>query len=234
MAKSVIFTQNHNHFDELEVPHFVYKHNWIIKFYKFPFGLKFNKVYYKRDGKKLVAFRILAYTICDVKPSPRVYPMYYLVQLPNQPLQWMVDFITKDTKVYNSVDEFVLSNGADCVNLQWESWASQFKVCKEGVGNCYFFDYDFWTIKNGAVVKSKGACMDRFVATEDGFFVNISKKSYFGHYVEEGIYLDKMAATMDLLQVTEVVDFENEQTNIKISINVLDNTPKYTKIKFVE
>lgn len=233
MEKSVIFTQNHNHFNELEVPCFKFKHNWISKYYKFPFGLKFNKTYYKHDGEKLVAFRILAYTICDVKPNIHTYPMYYLVQQPNQPLRWMVDFITQDTKVYNSVDEYVLSSGTDCVNLQWECWASQFNVWSVH-DDSYFFEYDYWTIKKGSVVKSKGAYMDRFVATEDGFFVNISKKSYHSHYGEEGIYLDKMLATRYLLQDMEVVDFENEPQNIKININVLNNTPKYTKIKFVE
>lgn len=233
MAKSVIFTQNHNHFNELDVPCFKYKHNWISKYYKFPFGLKFNKTYYKHDGEKLVAFRILAYTICDVRPNNHTYPMYYLIQLPNQPLQWIVDFITQDTRVYDSVEDYVLSGGANSVDLCWERWAFQFKVWAVH-DDSYFFEYDYWTIKKGAVVKSKGAYMNRFVATEDGFFVNIAKESYHSHYGEEGIYLDKMLATKDLLQDMNVVDFENEPTNIKININVLDNTPKYTKIKFVE
>lgn len=233
MAKSVIFTQNHNHFNELNVPRFNYKHNWLSKYYKFPFGLKFNKTYYKHDGEKLIAFRILAYTICDNRNNNYGYPMYYLVQLPNQPLQWSVDFITENTRVYNSVEDYVLSSGTDCVNLQWERWATQFNVWSVH-DDSYFFEFDYWTIKKGAVVKSKGAWMDNFVATEDGFFVNIAKTSYHSHYSEEGIYLDKMSATKELLQDMDVVDFENEPTNIKISINVLDNTPKYTKIKFVE
>lgn len=233
MAKSVIFTQNHNHFNELGVPCFKYKHNWISKYYKFPFGLTFNKTYYKHDGEKLVAFRILAYTICDERPNNHTYPMYYLVQLPNQSLQWIVGFITQDTRVYDSVEDYVLSGGANSVDLCWKNWASQFKVW-DVHDDSYFFEYDYWTIKKGAVVKSKGAYMNRFVATEDGFFVNIAKESYHSHYGEEGIYLDKMIATRVLLQDMEVVDFKNEPTNIKININVLDNTPKYTKIKFVE
>ena len=234
MAKSVIFTQNHTHFNELNVPRCKYKHNWLNKCYKFPFGLKFNKTYYKHDGEKLVAFRILAYTICDSKISTTyTYPMYYLVQLPNQPLQWMVDFITQDTRVYNSVEDYVLSGGANSVHLEWQGWYTQFNV-RSVHDDSYFFDDEFWTIKKGAVVKSKGAWMDYFVATEDGFFVNIAKTSYHSHYDEEGIYLDKMTAQRDLLQDMDIVDFENEPKSIKISINVLDNTPKYTKIKFVE
>lgn len=233
MAKSVIFTQNHKYYDELDVPRFRYKHNWFVKYYKFPFDLKFNKTYYKHDGEKLVAFRILAYTICDVTPNSYTHPMYYLVQMPNQPLQWMVDFIKEDMRVYNSVEDYVLSGGANSVDLCWKGWYTQLNVWNVH-DDSYFFENDYWTIKKGAVVKSKGAYTNRFVATEDGFFVNIAKESYHSHYDEEGIYLDKMAATKVLLQDMDVVDFENEPTNIKISINVLDNTPKYTKLKFVE
>lgn len=237
MAKSVIFTQNNNYYKELNVPCFKYKHNWLSKFYKFPFGLKFNKTYYKHDGEKLVAFRILAYTICDnslYKKGEYHYPMYYLVQMPNQPLQWIVDFIIPTIKVYNSVDEYVLSGGADCVNLQWESWVTQFNVWSVHTDSTFFFEYDYWTIKNGAVAKSKGAWLNNFVATEDGFFADIAKTSYHSHYDEKGIYIDKMSATRELLQDMDVVDFENEPTNIKISVKVLDNTPKYTKLQFVE
>lgn len=236
MAKSVIFTQNNNYYNELNVPRFEYKHNWISKYYKFPFGLKFNKTYYKHDGEKLVAFRILAYTICDnysAKKGNYHFPMYYLVQLPNQPLQWIVDFIAPTINVYNSVEEYVLSSGADCVNLQWDSWATHFDVWRVH-DDSLFFENECWTIKDGAVVKSKGAYTNIFVATEDGFFVNIAKTSYHSHYGEKGIYLDKMSATRELLQDMDVVDFENEPTSIKLSVKVLDNTPKYTKLKFVE
>jgi hypothetical protein len=236
MAKSVTFTQNPNYYKDLNVPYFNYKHNWIDKFYKFPFGLKFNRTYYKHDGEKLVAFRILAYTFCDdrgKRKNDHHYPMYYLVQLPNKPLQWIVDFITQDTNVYLSVEDYVLSGGSCFVNLQWEFWITQFNVWSVH-SDTFFFESDYWTIKKGAVVKSKGAWMDSFVATEDGFFVDIAKTSYHSHYNENGIYLDKMSATRELLQDMDVVDFENEPTSIKISINVLDNTPKYTKLQFVE
>lgn len=233
MTKSVTFTQNPIHYKELNIPRFKYKHNWIDKHYKFPFGLKFNKTYYKHDGEKLVAFRILAYTFCDDRKNDHHHPMYYLVQLPNQPLQWMMDFITQDTKVYLSVEDYVLSGGACFVNLKWEFWITQFNVWNVH-SDTYFFESDYWTIKDGAVVKSKGAWLNNFVVTEDGVFVDIAKTSYHTHYNEKGIYIDKMSATKELLQNMDVVDFENEPTSIKISINVLDNTPKYTKLQFVE
>lgn len=71
-----------------------------------------------------------------------------------------------------------------------------------------------------------------FVATDDGFFVNIASTSYRSYQGENGIYLDKMVATKVLLKDMQVIDFENEPITIKM--NILDNTPKYTKIMFVE
>jgi hypothetical protein len=227
----VTYLQDHTPFDELNVPRCKYKHNWLNMGYQFPFGLKFNKTYYKYDGSNLTAFRILAYTICDETNSIREYPIYYLVQLPNQSVRWIKDFITNKIRVYNSIEEYVTSGGADFVDLHWLCWVARFNV-RSVHDDTYFFDDDFWTIKTGAVVPSKGAYFNRFVATEDGFFANIGKDSYHNHYGEEGIFLDKKTATQNLLDDMDVVDFENEPITIKM--NVLDNTPKLLKLKFVE
>ena len=61
----VTYLQDHTPFNELNVPRCHFKHNWLDKKYKFPFELKFNRTYYKYDADKLIAFRILAYTIDD-------------------------------------------------------------------------------------------------------------------------------------------------------------------------
>jgi hypothetical protein len=96
----------------------------------------------------------------------------------------------------------------------------------------YFFNDEFWTIREGVITKSYGAYFNRFVVTEDGFFVNIGNDSYHSHYKEKGIFLDKMSATKVLLNNMSVVDFENDPITIKMK--VLDNTPKLLKIQFVE
>lgn len=227
----VTYLQDHTPFDELNVPRCKYKHNWLSVKYKFPFGLKLNKTHYKYDGSNLTAFRILAYTICDETNSISEYPMYYLVQLPNQPIQWIKDFITNEIRVYNSMEEYVTSGGTNAVDLRWLPWTACFRV-RSVHDDTYFFDDAFWTIKAGVVVPSKGAYFNRFVAMEDGFFANIGNDSYHNHYGEEGIFLDKMTATHSLLDNMDVIDFVNEPITIKM--NVLDNTPKLLKLKFVE
>lgn len=232
MALSVRFTQDLTPYQELGVPRFNYKHNWVRNGYQFPFKLQFNRTYYKHNGNGLIAFRILAYTICDVRQNDYEYPMYYLVQLPNQSLQWIKDFITRDIKVYNSVEDYVLNSGGECAYLGWQNWYHNFDTYKIH-DDSHFFNRDYWTINKGAVVRSsKGAYMNSFVATEDGFFVNIASTSCCSYQGENGIYLDKMVATKVLLKDMQVTDFENEPITIKM--NILDNTPKYTKIMFVE
>jgi hypothetical protein len=226
------FTQDLTPYKELGVPCFMYKHNWLSNGYQFPFKLQFNRTYYKHDGNGLIAFRILAYSFCDERNNDYDFPMYYLVQLPNKPLQWIKNFITPQIKVYNSVDDYVLSGGGEYVNLGWHNWHYNFATYQIH-NDTKFFNRDYWTIKNGAVVRSsQGAWMNMFVATEDGFFVNIANTSYRSSQGEDGIYLDKMVATRTLLKDMQVTDFENEPITIKM--NVLDNTPKYTKIMFVE
>ena len=148
------FTQDLAPYKELGVPRFQYKHNWLQNGYQFPFKLQFNRTYYKHDGNgSLIAFRILAYTICDERKNDYEYPMYYLVQLPNQPLQWIKDFIKPNIKVYNSVEDYVTSGGAECVYLGWNNWHHNFDTYKIH-DDTHFFNRDYWTIKNGAVVRS--------------------------------------------------------------------------------
>ena len=227
----VTYSQDHKPFDELGVPRCHYKHNWLTKNYKFPFDLEFNRTYYKHDGEKLIAFRILAYTIDDNTSHNDKPSLIFLVQLPNQPLQWLVDFITPHIAIYKSVDEYVMSAGANCVNLCWQCWYCRFNV-RNVHDDTYFFNDEFWTIRQGVITKSKGAYFNRFVITEDGFFVNIGNDSYHNYYGERGIFLDKMSATKVLLNNMSVVDFENDPITIKMK--VLDNTPKLLKIQFVE
>ena len=222
----VIFTQDQKAFNELKVPYFNYKHGWFSSQYKFPFDMEFNHTYYKWENGGLTAFRILAYTFND--DDCKSTTLNFLVQLPNKPLQWIVDFINKDIMVFNSVEDYVLSGGVKSVDLHWCDWCN-------GVDSMYihhspFFKGDFWTIKDGAVIRANGAWCNRFVATEDGFFANIAKDSLAGG--ENGIYLDKMIAIKTLLKDMPITDFETETITIKM--NVLDNTPKYTKIQFVD
>lgn len=227
----VTFTQNQTPYNELNVPTFNYKHSWFSKRYKFPFGLKFNQTYYKYENGGLVAFRILAYTICDERKNDFDFPLYFLVQLPNKPLQWIKDFIKENTNVYNSADDYILSGGSNNVSLNWVNWHIKFYT--ENVHNdTSFFAETFWTIKEGAVVKSHGQYCNRFVATEDGFFANIANASIAIGNAEQGIYLDRMVAIKRLLQDMSITDFENEPITIKM--NVLDNTHKLLKIQFVE
>ena len=99
--------------------------------------------------------------------------------------------------------------------------------------NWYFFNQDFYTIKNGAVcVSLKGAYCAYLLVTENGCLAYIPKDSCQNHWGEQNIYLNKSDAMKVLLNGMEIVDFAEEP--ISFNINILPNEPKYTKLKFVE
>ena len=226
MAKlKMTFTQDCTPYNELNTPKMNYKHRWFDDEYLFPYGLQFNKTYYKWENGGLTAFRILAYTFNDLGGKF----LKYLVQVPNKPLEWITDYINSDIKVYNSIDDYILSGGAKSVNLDWTNWWRLFYT-KHFHANTHFFADNFWTIKNGAVVEADGHWCNAFVVTKEGAFANISTNSLCDS--EQGIYLDRMLATKTLLKDMSITDFESEP--ITIEMNVLKNTPKYIKIKFVE
>ena len=230
MAKlKITFTQNFTPYNELNTPKMNYKHRWFSGEYLFPYGLQFNKTYYKWENGGLIAFRILAYTFNDNQVGNLKHQLKYLVQVPNKPLEWINDYINPDIKVYNSIDDYILSGGVNSVDLDWTSWWRLFYT-KRFHEYTHFFADSFWTINNGAVVEANGHWCNAFVVTEDGAFANISTNSFHGE--EQGIYLDKMSATKTLLKDMSITDFESEPITIKM--NILNNTPKYIKIKFVE
>lgn len=230
MAKlKITFTQNFTPYNELNVPKTHYKHRWFSGKYLFPYGLQFNKTYYKWENGGLIAFRILAYTFNDNQVGRLKHQLMYLVQVPNKPLEWINDYINSDIKVYNSIDDYIISGGTKSVDLDWRDWWRLFNT-KHFHEDTHFFADSFWTINNGAVVEADGHWCNAFVVTEDGAFANISTDSCWDK--EQGIYLDKMLATKTLLKDMSVTDFESEPITIKM--NILNNTPKYIKIKFVE
>ena len=102
----------------------------------------------------------------------------------------------------------------------------------QGYEDRVFFKVKPYTIKNGAVCESKGHYCNRLLVTKNGWLVGISKRNLKNYQGEEGVYLNKADAMKVLLDDMDIIDFEEQPINIDITI--LPNTPKYTKIKFVE
>lgn len=228
---NITFTQSNEIFNKFNVPYNRYCHQWFDNGLKFPFNMEFEKTYYKHNGNGLIAFRILAYTIDDSDCSN--YKISYLVQLPNQAPKWESDFITMKTNVYSSVEEYVMSGGSQFVNLGWaDITATQQVSIWHGYEKRYFFKGTFYTIKNGAVCESGGHYCNRLFVTKNGWLVGIAKRNLYDTSGENGVYLHKADAMRVLLDNMEIVDFAEQP--ISIDITILPNTPKTTKLKFVD
>jgi hypothetical protein len=64
-------------------------------------NIEFNKTYYKLVNNKLIAFRILAMAKIEDKWS-------YLVQIPNKPLEWVKDFLTICSIIFENKEDFLV------------------------------------------------------------------------------------------------------------------------------
>ena len=225
---NIQFTHSNNEiFNQYEVPTLHYQRRYFGTKIKFPFGLNFEKTYYKRIDGKLVGFRILAYALVDGQDEASFFS--YLVQLPNQAPKWEKGFITPKSNIYASVEEYVLSAGEQSADLNWRdiTYTNQVRFNND----LYYFNKPFYTIKDDAVcISNEGANCTRLLVTKNGWLVGIQKNSYSSG--EKGIYLNKADAMRKLLDNMEVVDFAEEPINIDITI--LPNTEKTTKIMFVE
>ena len=228
---NITFTQSSEVFDKFNVPYTKYCHKWFGLNIDFPFKLEFEKTYYKHNGNGLIAFRILAYTLNDSDCS--YYKLSYLVQLPNQAPKWEDNFISRKTNVYSSVEDYVMSGGSQFVDLGWASiMATQQVATWQGYSDRFFFKGTFYTIKNGAVCESKGHYCNRLFVSKNGWLIGIAKHNLNKYEGENGVYLHKADAMRVLLDNMIVEDFAEEP--ITIDITILPNTPKTTKIKFVD
>ena len=229
---NVVFTQSREIFDKFNVPKFHYCQSYICKNFLFPFGLEFERTYYKRNNDGLTAFRILAYTINDSDCLNK--KLTFLVQLPNKSPQWISDFINVKTNIYDSAEEYILTGGTKKVNLLWGD------LIQGGIGHVwhgyndrYFFKNDiFYTIKNGAISNSTGHYCSNLFVSKNGWLVQIAKRSLESYHGEEGIYLTNADAMKVLIKDMPISDFAEEPINIDITI--LPNTPKYTKVMIIE
>lgn len=233
MAIKCAFTQDLTAFKKIDVPMFEYAVWWFSENYKIPEHIYFNTVYYKYDSnlKGLVAFRILAYSVYQ-KRDKNSCSLIFLVELPNQSPQWIKDFITPETMVYDSVESYVSSSGTNTTELGWrDMWRCL--LMKRVHHDTFFFNKKFYSIKNGAVIESDGAYVRTMVFVEDGCLVCISRKNLNDNKGEGNIYFTQADASRDLLDGLIVTDFADPAT-IDITIEVLPTAPKVMQIKIIE
>lgn len=193
---------------------------------KYPSRLRFNTTYYMFKDEKLVAFRILAYAYKRRQYSHLVLEgLSYLVQMPNEEPRWIDDFLTEKTRIFNSPEEFMKhQTGYDfAVELNWEKGKQVFPnlgyAAVIGLKGMVWQ----WSETHNSPTDNFSPEFDYFVVCADGLFVGISKQDY---------YLSAEECVKGKLNGLEIVDFAEEP--VKITINVLPNTPKIHTLRFIE
>lgn len=138
MTNSIQLTQETEMFKKINAPHFKYVRISLAKVFV-PTNLQMNKTYYMFKDNVLKAFKVVAYAIDDREMDN--IKLSYLVQYPNNAIEWQYDFLTQKANIYESKEAFLCSGGSRVVDLCWENLERvinttfQFKVfeCIDGV-----------------------------------------------------------------------------------------------------
>lgn len=194
--------------------------------FKFPFGLQFNRTYYIHRKGQLTAFRVLAYAYKDMCPrGSGVYGLTYLVQFPNQAPEWINKFLEPNTQIFASVNDYIQHQGGGDMSqdLHWTCARPMYVEYSYAAviglkGKLWKWDYQFNQPNSNCSFLFK-----YFVVCEEGTFIGISEPDY---------YLSAEECAMSHLNGMEIVDFADEP--VKVTINILPNTPKIHTLRFVE
>lgn len=200
---------------------------------KFPRRLCFGTTYYKYSNNKLVAFRILAYAVYSPLTTYEKVGLSFLVQLPNSEPQWIEDFITERTTIFDSKESFLTHQvyGNADTKLGWEIARSVFpELARAAVigfyGRCWVWDND----TNKPINKFYPRFKHLFI-TDEGMFVYIPTKVSCLTY-SVNIFTSQEDCVKDKLNGMEIVEFSEEP--MEINIKIYPNTPKVHTLRFIE
>lgn len=222
-------TQFEDFFESISAPEVGCTDEYITDSQKFPTKLEFNRTYYKYEGGKLVAFRVLAYAYTCVNKTLSIYGLSYLVQFPNQQPCWKNSFLTQETKIFNSPNDFIMhqSTGNYDIDLCWEIGRSAFPDIAYAAVIGAKGKVWAWSEKYNRPVNDFNAKFCYFVVCEQGLLICV-----YESYGKTKYYLSAEECVKDRLNGLEIVDFAEEP--VKITINVLPNTPKIHTLRFIE
>lgn len=199
---------------------------------KFPSRLCFGTTYYKYDNNKLIAFRILAYAVHGNLLREKI-GLSFLVQLPNSELQWIEDFITEKTTIFDSKESFLAHQvyGNADTKLGWEIGRLVFpELARAGVigfyGRCWV-----WDNNTNKPINKFYPCFNRLFITDEGMFVCLpTKVTYLTHTLS--MFTNQEDCVKDKLNGMEIVEFSEEP--MEINIKIYPNAPKVHTLRFIE
>lgn len=226
---NIQLTRNADIFDKYNVP--TCDLTSICDAVKFPRLLRFGVTYYKYYNNKLVAFRILAYAVYSRLTTHEEVGLSFLVQLPNSNPQWIKNFITEKTTIFDSKESFLkhqVCGDAD-TKIDWCIGRIVFpELARAAVigfyGRCWSWDNDTNRPHNKFYPRFK-----HFFVTDEGMSVYIPAKTC-GQFND--VFLNHEDCVKDRLNGMEIVEFADEP--MEINIKIYPNTPKVHTLRFIE
>lgn len=188
----------------------------------FPTKLMFNKTYYIYLNGRITAFRILAYAVVDHNT------ISYLVQLPNKTPEWIKDFITRRTPIFDSVEQFIEYQSDSRIHASIEWWRAQSSFRELTYASVIGLRGKVWIWINGTPCLVQDPWINYFLVCENGVFIHTCTKDKNNNKW----YLSREECIKDNLNGLAIEDFSEEPVSIKI--NVLPNKPKIHILKFIE
>ena len=200
----------------------------------FPTELRFGKKYYKvGNGNKLVAFKILAYSVYSHHKYYKEMGLSFLVQLPNSEPQWIEKFITEKTTIFESKEAFFEHqvNGHCSIDLEWRIGRTAFTSLARAAVIGFYGRCWHWSDKTNTPRNDFYPDFEHLLVTKEGMMVCISKKS--------GIYetfLSKEDCVKNKLNGMEIEDFEeeDEKEDLVINIKITTTKAKVHTLHFIE
>ena len=215
-------------FDKLQVP--TCELEYITDTFDFPRHLDFNRTYYKLYENKLLAFRILAYAVYSRLTTSQHIGISFLVQFPNEQPRWINDFLGKDSKIFESKEDFLEHQitGDKSVYLDWSCSTYVFRQLK-GFNSISFEGKVYaWSNSRNCPTNNFKPTFTRFLVTQDTLFVQIKK--YKSGY--DKTYFTKEECVRDKIDGIEIVEFAEEP--IEMNITILPNTKVTHTLRFIE
>lgn len=224
---NIQLTQNTEIFNKHNVP--TCDLTYICDAVKFPRLLRFGVTYYKYYNNKLVAFRILAYAVYS-HTNERV-GLSFLVQLPNSKPQWIEDFITEKTTIFDSKESFLTHQvyGNADTKIDWTIGRVVFsELARAAVigfyGRCWSWDNDTNKPHNKFYPRFK-----RLFVTDEGMSVYIPAKTC-GQFND--VFINREDCIKEKLNGMEIVEFAEEP--MEINIKIYPNAPRVHTLRFIE
>lgn len=120
MNGNVFITMDKSVFEKLNVPSFSHVRINLNRggFIFIPTQLELNRTYYKFENNKLKAFKVLAYAIDDRETKD--IRLNYLIQTPNNDVEWKYNFIAPKMSIYESKEQFISGGGNLVANMGWK------------------------------------------------------------------------------------------------------------------